>query len=56
MVAFKIYSARRIDVRDIVMMRENLDLGKVLMHLRKGVEGTLRAQVNSITEMLNIKN
>ena len=36
MIAFKIHSARRTDVRDIVMLMENSDAGKVLTHLRRG--------------------
>jgi hypothetical protein len=38
MVAFKIHSARRTDVRDIIMMMEGSDLDKVLTHLRRGMQ------------------
>lgn len=53
MIAFKIHSARRTDVRDIIMLIENSDLDKVLTHLRRGEAETLRNQINSINEMLS---
>ena len=53
MIAFKIHSARRTDVRDIIMMMEKVDLDKVLTHLRRGEVETLRNQINNIFEMLN---
>lgn len=53
MIAFKIHSARRTDVRDIIMMMENSDLDKVLTHLRRGDAETLKNQINNINEMLS---
>ena len=53
MIAFKIHSARRTDVRDIIMMMENSDFDKVLTHLRRGKEELLKTQISSIIEMLN---
>jgi len=53
MIAFKIHSARRTDVRDIVMLLENSDLKKVLTHLRRGNIDMLKKQVNRIIMMLN---
>ena len=53
MIAFKIHSARRTDVRDTVMLMENSDIGKVLPHLRRGKGEVLKKQVNDIIEMLN---
>jgi hypothetical protein len=53
MIAFKIHSARRTDVRDIVMLIENSDVDKVLTHLRRGKIEVLKKQVNDIIEMLN---
>jgi hypothetical protein len=55
MVAFKIHSARRTDVRDIIMMMEGSDLDKVLTHLRRGNLEVLKTQISNITEMLNDK-
>ena len=53
MIAFKIHSARRTDVRDIIMMIENADLDKVLTHLNRGKTELLKTQVSNIMEMLN---
>ena len=53
MIAFKIHSARRTDVRDTVMLMEDSDMGKVLSHLRRGKAEVLKKQVNDIIEMLN---
>jgi len=53
MIAFKIHSARRTDVRDIVMLMGNVDLEKILSHLKRGKNEQLKTQVCSIMEMLN---
>lgn len=53
MIAFKIHSARKTDVRDIIMMMENSDLDKILTHLRRGQEELLKTQMSKIMEMLN---
>jgi len=53
MIAFKIHSARKTDVRDILMMMENSNLDKVLTHLRRGKEELLKTQMSNIMEMLN---
>lgn len=52
LVAFKIHSGRRADVRDIVMLAEDLDLEKVLNHLRRGSIKVLREQVIWIVSAL----
>jgi hypothetical protein len=52
-IAFKIHSARKTDVRDTVILMENSDLGKVLIHLRRGKAEVLKKQINDIIEMLN---
>ena len=53
MIAFKIHSARRTDVRDIIMMMENSDLEQVITHLRRGKTEVLITQIRSIIEMLD---
>ncbi len=53
MIAFKIHSARKTDVRDIIMMMENADLDRVLTHLKRGELEVLEKQFKSISEMLN---
>lgn len=54
--AFKIHSGRRTDVRDVVMLRENADLEKVLSHLRKGNIEALKDQIRKIVTALEDKN
>ena len=56
LIAFKIHSARRTDIRDIIMMRDGSDSEKVLKHLRKGKIDALKTQINKIIEALNDKN
>jgi len=56
LIAFKIHSGRRADVRDIIMLMEDADLEKVLKHLRKGRTEALKDQINKIIEALEDKN
>ena len=56
LIAFKIHSARRADVRDVVMLRENADLEKVLIHLRRGNIEALKDQIKKIDIALEDKN
>jgi len=51
LIAFKIHSARRADIRDIVMLWESADLEKVLNHTRKGKEEALKEQIKKIIEV-----
>ena len=53
MIAFKIHSARRTDVRDIIMLMGNVDLEEILSHLKRGRNELLKTQVCNIMEMLN---
>jgi hypothetical protein len=53
MIAFKIHSARKTDVRDIIKMIENANLDKVLNHLKRGKTELLKTHVSNIMEMLN---
>lgn len=56
LIAFKIHSGRRADVRDIVMLRENADLEKVLGHLRRGYIDALKDQIKKTIAALEDKN
>ena len=56
LIAFKIHSGRRVDVRDVVMLTENSDSGKVLNHLRRGDTEALKNQVNKILSALEDEN
>ena len=52
LVAFKIHSGRRTDLRDVVVLMDETDIEKVIKHLRRGNLGKLRVQVNNMLEML----
>jgi len=56
LIAFKIHSGRRADMRDIVMLREKADLEKILSHLRRGNIEALKDQISKITAALDDKN
>lgn len=56
LIAFKVHSGRRTDVRDIVMLRENADLEKALGNLRRGNIEALKYQISKITDALDDKN
>lgn len=56
LIAFKIHSARRTDIRDLIMLREGSDLQKILKHLRKGKTSALKSQISKIIEALDDKN
>ncbi len=53
MIAFKIHSGRRTDVRDIVMLIENCAIDRLLIHLKRGNIETLKSQIEEIKRMLN---
>lgn len=52
LIALKIHSARKADIRDVVMLRERADFEKVLKHLRKGREEALRDQIIRVIQAL----
>lgn len=52
LIALKIHSARKADIRDVVMLRERADFQKVLKHLRKGREEALRNQIIRVIQAL----
>jgi hypothetical protein len=56
LIAFKLHSARRADVRDFVMLRENAERSKVLAHLRRGDERKLKGQIDVVLKALEDKN
>jgi predicted nucleotidyltransferase len=53
LIAFKIHSGRRTDVRDVIMLNESADLEKVLDHLRKGNIEALKDQIKKIATALD---
>jgi hypothetical protein len=52
LIAFKIHSARRTDIRDIILLRENADWETVLKHIKKGKEEALGKQIQKIIKAL----
>jgi hypothetical protein len=56
LIAFKIHSARRADIRDIVMLMENANLERILKHLRRGRTEALKEQMKKIIEALRDPN
>ena len=52
LIALKIHSGRRADLRDVVVLMEKTDIEKVIKHLRKGDLEKLRIQMNRMLEML----
>lgn len=56
LIALKMHSARRADIRDIVMLKEDADLEKILKHLKRGRIEALRGQISKIIEALNDPN
>ena len=53
LIALKIHSGRRADLRDVVVLVEETNVEKIIRHLKRGNLGKLRAQVNSMLEMLS---
>lgn len=56
LIAFKLHSARRADVRDFVLLRENADRNKMLTHLGRGDEPKLKGQINVVLKALEDKH
>ena len=52
LIAFKIHSGRRADVRDVVMLSENTDVEKILNHIKRGNIDALMNQVRKIKDAL----
>ncbi len=56
LIAFKIHSGRKTDIRDIIMLNENVDLKEVLSHLKRGHIDELKNQIKKIFFSLDDKN
>ena len=56
LIALKVHSARRADIRDIVMLEENADLERTLKHLKRGKAKALREQINGVIKALDDPN
>jgi hypothetical protein len=55
LIAFKIHSGRRTDVRDVTLLMENADFKRVIKHLKRGDLELLKKQMNRMIEMLKDK-
>nr|WP_255516741.1 hypothetical protein [Haloferax sp. KTX1] len=53
LVAAKLHSGRETDLRDVLAVAEEIDLGTVTPHLRRGDEDALRAQLERGLEILD---
>ena len=56
LIAFKLHSGRRADVRDFVLLREGADRAEVLKHLKRGDEQRLNDQIAAVLKALEDKN
>lgn len=56
LIAFKIHSGRRADVRDVIMLVENADAEKVLIHIKRGDIEELKNQLGKANDALVDKN
>ena len=56
LIAFKIHSGRRADVRDVIMLVENADAEKVLAHIKRGDIEVLKNQLGKANDALEDKN
>lgn len=48
LLAFKIHSGRKTDIRDIIMLNENLNLEKIVEHIKRGNLEALKTQIMKI--------
>ena len=51
LIALKIHSGRRADLRDVVVLMEGADVDKIVRHLRRGDLEKLKTQIDSMVEM-----
>ena len=56
LIAFKIHSGRRADVRDVIMLVEDADTEKVLTHIKRGDIEELKNQLTKANDALEDKN
>ncbi len=52
LIALKIHSGRRADLRDVVVLTEGADVDKIVRHLKRGNLEKLKTQIDSMVEML----
>lgn len=52
LMALKIHSGRRADLRDVIVLIEGADIDKIVRHLKRGDLGKLETQMGGMLEML----
>jgi len=52
LIALKIHSGRRADLRDVVMLMEKADVSRIIRHLKRGDLEKLKTQIDRMLEML----
>lgn len=52
LIAMKIHSGRRADLRDVVVLMEGADIDKIVRHLKRGNLEKLKTQIDHMLEML----
>jgi len=52
LIAFKVHSGRKTDIRDTVMLRENIDWKKASKHMKRGNLDALKKQINVAIQYL----
>lgn len=52
LIALKIHSGRRADLRDVVVLMKGVDVDKIVRHLKRGDLERLKNQINSMVEMV----
>lgn len=56
LMAFKVHSGRRADIRDVIMLTESADSEKIVNHLKRGNMKSLKDQIDKIISALEDKN
>jgi len=56
LVAFKIHAGRKTDIRDFIMLQENVDLKNIIRHINRGNITTLKSQINHMLKLFDDPN
>ncbi|HUX99792.1 MAG TPA: hypothetical protein VMV49_09580 [Candidatus Deferrimicrobium sp.] len=56
LIAFKIHAGRKTDIRDFIMLQENVDLQTIIKYITKGNITILKSQINHMLKLLDDPN
>jgi predicted nucleotidyltransferase len=56
MIAFKIHAGRKTDIRDFIMLQENVDLKTIVKHINRGNIDILKSQINNMLKSFDDPN